>query len=265
MRRVLSAVAVSISLLCLSAGIVAAAPPGNDDISNATEITALPFSDSIDTSEATTAADDPNCFGQGPTVWYVYTPSADQTLLADTFGSDYDTTLSAYTGSPGDLEQIACNDDAGFSLQSAVVIEAEAGVTYYFMVGAFASGPGGNLVFSADETELIPAQIDVTVNGTGRFLKSGSAVVSGTVTCNEGDFAFIEVDLQQRVGRVIIRGWGGTFLECDGTAQDWSVEVVGENGLFKGGRATANVFAESCGLFDCAFDFEQRTISLRGR
>jgi len=263
MRRVLSAVAVSICLLSVSAGIALAVPPTNDDIINATQVTSLPFTDMVDTTEASTAGDDPDCVGAGPTVWYVYSPATDQNLLADTFGSDYDTTLSAYTGSPGDLEQIACNDDAGDDLQSAILISAESGITYYFMVGAFASGPGGALVFNVDETELQPAQMDVTVKGNGRFSRSGSATVSGTATCNDGDSALIDVTLEQRVGRIIIRGFGGTFLECDGNTQAWSVEVFGENGLFKGGRAVASVFGESCGQFDCAFDFEQRTISLK--
>jgi hypothetical protein len=263
MRRAVSAVAVSVFLLCLSAGAALAAPPTNDDIANATVVSSLPFTDAIDTSEATTAAGDPNCVGRGPTVWYVYTADADHNVLADTFGSDYDTTLSAYTGSPGSLEQIACNDDAGDDVQSRVLISAETGTTYYFMVGAFASGPGGNLVFNLDETDAQPAQIDISVNPNGRFNSStGSATISGTVTCTEGDEAFIDVELEQRVGRFTVRGFGFAFVECEGTAQPWSAEVSG-SGQFKGGKAQASVFGDSCGQIDCAFDFEQRTVSLR--
>ncbi|MDQ3937574.1 MAG: hypothetical protein M3253_02720 [Chloroflexota bacterium] len=264
MRRTVTAVAISVFLLSMSAGAVLAAPPSNDDIASATAISSLPFNDAIDTTDATTAVGDPDCFGRGPTVWYVYTAAADQTLLADTFGSDYDTTLSAYTGSSGTLEQIACNDDAGDDLQSRIVVNAEAGTTYYFMVGAFGSGPGGDLVFNVDETDAQPAQIDVSVNPAGRFdSRTGSATIGGTVTCNEGDFAFIDVELSQRVGRFVVSGFGGAFVECEGTAQPWSAEVFGFSGQFKGGKAEASVFGESCGLIDCAFDFEQRSISLR--
>ena len=34
-------------------------------------------------------------------------------VTADTFGSDYDTTLAVYAGSPGALSELACNDDSG--------------------------------------------------------------------------------------------------------------------------------------------------------
>jgi probable HAF family extracellular repeat protein len=125
-------------------------PPANDDFEAATVITALPFSDSLDTSSATTAPDDPNCRGQGPTVWYTFTAPATQRIDANTFGGavegSYDTVLTVYRGRRGALEEIACNDDAG-SVLSQVIFEATAGETYYFMIGSFGSGAGGPLVF----------------------------------------------------------------------------------------------------------------------
>lgn len=263
MRRPVSALATSVCLLLLSAGVALAAPPGNDAIANATVIGSVPYTDAIDTSEATTAPDDPVCAGQGPTIWYVYTAPADQRLLADTFGSSYDTTLSVYSGSLGDLEQIDCNDDAQ-GLESALVLEATAGTTYYFMVGACCDTPGGDLVFSLDETDLTAPEIDITLDARATFdARTGTATATGTATCTGAEDAFVEVGLEQRVGRFIIRGYGGTVVECDGSTQDWSVEVVGESGLFKGGRALATAFGEACGIVGCDFDFEQKTVSLR--
>ncbi len=81
-------------LIATAASTAVAAPPANDDFDNATLVPGLPFSDAIDTTDATTAADDPDCAGQGPTVWYAFTPSEDTEVAANTFGSDYDTTLS---------------------------------------------------------------------------------------------------------------------------------------------------------------------------
>ena len=127
------------------------APPTNDDFDDATQIRKRPFTDTIVTEGATTAADDPipSCAngGRGPTVWYTFTASGNQRIEANTFGSDYDTDLVVYTGTRGDLTEIACNDDAD-GVHSMVVFDAVAGETYYFMVGAFASGPGGSLVFN---------------------------------------------------------------------------------------------------------------------
>ena len=61
-------------------------------------------------------------------------------IEANTFGSNYDTTLSVYTGSRGSLMQLACNDDSG-SLQSRIRFDAVAGTTYYFMVSSFSFFP----------------------------------------------------------------------------------------------------------------------------
>jgi hypothetical protein len=122
-----------------------AAAPSNDDFDDATVISELPFSDSIDTTGATTADDDPGCFGQGSTVWYAFTPEEDIPVRADTGGSDYLATVSVYTGSRGKLTQIACDN------QGRMQFEAVAGETYFFMVGGqFGGGPGGQLDFSVD-------------------------------------------------------------------------------------------------------------------
>jgi hypothetical protein len=136
-------------------GAALAAPPSNDAIVNATPVTRVPFVDAISTVDATTAVDDPFCAGSGHTVWYTLTPKRDLTITANTFGSDYDTTLSAYVGSPGDLTQIACNDDAN-GLQSEVTLSVTRRQTVYFMVGSFFDSPGGALTFSI--TDGAPAK-----------------------------------------------------------------------------------------------------------
>ena len=244
-----------------------AAPPSNDDIASATPvIEPLPFSDSINTVEATTAPDDPDCFGQGPTVWYAYTPSIDIRIVANTFGSDYDTTLSVYTGSPGSLTQIACNDDISGTLQSAVVIDVFAGQTYFFMVGAFASGAGGNLVFTVDLSPP-PPTLDLTVDSVGQVdAHTGVATISGTYTCTDGDFVEIFVEASQKIGRFTISGSGGFFDlgTCDGTPHSWSAEVFPQNGKFAGGKLQTIISALSCGLGDCASAFIEQVVQLRG-
>jgi hypothetical protein len=144
MKRFVIAVAL-MTLALFGLPNTAIAQPTNDDFDNATVVTEpLPFADSISTVDATTAADDPECAGNGHTVWYTYTPSAAGSVNANTFGSDYDTTLSVYTGTRGALTQIACNDDFG-GVQSSVTWEVVAGTTYYLMAGSFFDSPGGNL------------------------------------------------------------------------------------------------------------------------
>ena len=52
----------------------------------------------------------------------------------NTFGSDYDTTLSAYTGARGGLTQIACNDNADGLLPHSRVTFATDGESDYFII-----------------------------------------------------------------------------------------------------------------------------------
>ena len=54
----------------------ASAAPSNDDITAAVTVPGLPFTHTVDTSDATVAVDDPatECFGPLATVWYTFTP-----------------------------------------------------------------------------------------------------------------------------------------------------------------------------------------------
>ena len=230
------------ALLTLLTVFGALAQPANDDINNAV-VTSVPDAPpSIDTTEATTAPDDPECVGQGPTVWYRLTPAVSQRVEFNTFGSSYDTTLSAYTGSPGALTQIVCNDDTPTSLQSRVRFDAVAGETYFIMVGAFASGPGGSLVLSVAVAPPAP-EFHVTIDKHGAFSRTGVATVTGTVTCSIPAFVNVFGELVQSKGPRKVVGGFFTQVSCDGTAV-WRSEASGLDGLFGGGKAATSVVAE---------------------
>src|SRR5258708_3465708 len=123
--------------------------PG-DDFSNAAIITSLPYTNILDTSEATRASDDPSaCYFQGHTVWYAFTPPNSLRIAAAPFGTHSPTILSVFTGPRGALTQLVCNDNSG-GLLSQVIFDAVAGRTYYFMVGASGGSAGGSLMFSVN-------------------------------------------------------------------------------------------------------------------
>ncbi|MFN2195930.1 MAG: PKD domain-containing protein [Anaerolineales bacterium] len=137
-----------------------AAPPQNDDFDFATLIDSLPYFDSIDTTDATLAIDDPssNCAWSaiGATVWYSYTASEPLALAINTSGSSYQTLIAVYTGVRGALNAQNCTN--GTYLQQ----EVTAGETYYIMIAAAPTYPypnpgdpilGGYLNFSV---EVIP-------------------------------------------------------------------------------------------------------------
>jgi hypothetical protein len=263
-RRPFAALA-ALALVAVTAAPVAAAPPSNDSIATPIVIPGIPYTTSQDTSEATTGPTDPDCAGTGPTVWYSFTATGSARLAATTFGSDYDTTLAV--GTPdggGGIDLIDCNDDAGGTLQSAVAVETDPGETYLFMVGSFASGPGGNLVFNLDVAPPAPT-VELTVARTGSFGSDGSATLRGTVACT-GDVSFVELfgSARQRVGRFSIQGFGNTFLEgCSETPTAWELNIQGENGLFAGGPAQVVVEAFACGILDCGSDLVEGTVRLR--
>jgi hypothetical protein len=277
-RQAVAAIVATILVGVTFAGSVAAAAPGNDNIGSPTIVDALPYADGpYDTTEATTGATDPGfCFDPGggadrSTVWYSFTPAASDSYLADTFGSDYDTTL--YVGTPdgsGGIDVIDCVDDTN-GLQSAVRWDAQAGTTYLLMVGTCCgggvvggAGGGGSLAFHVDVAPP-PPTVDLTIDGSGSFTPYGTATISGTIACS-GDVQFVEIDidLSQRVGRFMIRGFGAQFDEsCPASPTPWSIDVTGDNGKFLGGAAQVNAFAFACGAFECANDFASATVRLR--
>ncbi len=124
----------------------------NNDFGNARIVPDVPYQDQADTRSATTAPDDPFCNAQGATVWYAFTPGQNMPLEANTFGSNYPTSLSVWVGARGALGNVACGLDR-------VSFSATAGQTYYFMVGS--QGPGGDLVFQ------IQRPVDTDGDGVG--------------------------------------------------------------------------------------------------
>jgi hypothetical protein len=71
---------------------------------------------------------------------------------------------------------------------------------------------------------------------------------------------------RQAVGRFVVVGFFDFFDvgTCDGTSRSWSATVFPDNGKFAGGKAMTVTFAFSYGLFECAEDFVEQTVRLRG-
>jgi len=146
----------------------------NDFCSGAIPISSSTYTNTQSTVPATSLGDPvPSCIpGFGNGVWYKYSQQASGSISVDSFGSDFDTGLAAYTGSCGSLIEMACNDDAG-GQTSQITFPVTGGVTYYILVGGY-SAQVGNLVFHL--TSLMPPVIvsqptnqTVAVSGTASF------------------------------------------------------------------------------------------------
>ena len=265
--KILAAVVLTVSAVGVSAPAALAAPPSNDIFANATLVT-IGFSEVLDTTEATTDADDAqlNASCGAPatdaSVWYVL-QGTDQGVIVDVSQSDYPAGVLVGVGSQGNLTTIAC-------APGAVGFFAAAGETYYILAidDQFdGGGNGGNLSISFNEIPP-PPTVDITVDRFGTFnSKTGTATISGTYTCTNGDFIDVFVDARQNVGRFAILGSGGFFEfgTCDGESHPWSAEIFPQSGMFKGGKTLTLTFAVSCGQFECGFGFVEQTVQLRGK
>jgi len=249
-------------------------PPPNDDFNNATRITSFPFSSSFDATNATTAPDDPWCYGANQTVWFAYTPSSNIRLEANTFGSSYDTTLSVYTGARSSLNQLVCNDDANSTVQSRVRFDATAATTYYFMVGSLFLQNPASLVFNLLRAPP-PFSFTFTSSQFGSVTSStGAVTVSGTVTCSSPAYVNLNGELKQMHAGVPINGYFYASVACNGVTP-WTSTVYSQSQVFHG-RTVALYTGGKASLMGSAYAFDpdsgqylQRnistTITLRGK
>jgi hypothetical protein len=221
--------------LALPGSARAQAPP-NDTFEQATVIPSLPFSQVLDTTQATIDPTDSEALAAcgGPaipaaaTVWYEYTPPVDQSVLILTtpVPPSYGAGVAVLTGSPGSLSAVTCFASPGS-------FSATAGVTYHFVVADISGGSGGELHLTVDTPG-----VELKVDRFGHFdPKTGVATVTGTFTCPSGLSGQISGQLSQRT--MIAFTPTTTDVTCDGAAQRWSIALTGAR--FRGGPADATV------------------------
>jgi hypothetical protein len=176
-----------------------AATPSNDNFADRTAITALPFTDAQDTTDATEEADEPRprCADIAKSVWYEFTPSTDGVFQVDTFGSDFDTAVAIWTGDAlSNLTQEACDDDTGPGVESMVTLSASAGTAYFIQAGGYDDFEAGALTLSLGAPT------------------SGS--ISGKVTTSNGGAPLPETCVQIRTAG---DGWGGPWVETSSSGR----------------------------------------------
>jgi hypothetical protein len=262
---ILTSVVMVVSLA--AAAPVLAAPPANDLYPG--QAISVGFSATVDTSEATTDATDTeinaNCGAPftDASVWYQLTATTDAFIGVDVSASNYSAGVIVASGSPGNFTLENCGP-------GATAFAAVTGVTYSILAFDFqddGGGNGGTLQIQVAELPP-PPEVHVTLNKSGQFnAATGSATISGTVTCTGGpaDFTFIDISVRQVVGRIFIDGFGSIEgFTCDGTTQAWSAEIFPFNGTFRGGKALTVSFAVACGPFLCGLDFQERVVQLKG-
>jgi Big-like domain-containing protein len=159
-RRLAVSTGLTLALLCAAAvASASAAPPANDAKDSATLIAGLPYTDTIDTTEATTGPeDDAAATACGfdtsfpKSVWYQYTPTVDQSVVLDLTDSDYSVGAGVGTG-----------DDCLAAFADFGSFVAQANHTYWIALVDMGDGAGGSLHLSVTENHA-PVCEDVAVS-----------------------------------------------------------------------------------------------------
>ena len=160
------------------------AQPGNDAFAAATEISGsgrLSGSNSLTGGEA----GEPDHAGVSQplaSVWYRYVAPSSGTLVVNTAGSNFDTTLAAYTGSAVDQLQLRVSNDDANGVQSRMSLGVGAGEVYYLAVDGYHSAEGNitlDYSFTPDQISVPNDQFDAATAFTGDSMLASNVGASG--------------------------------------------------------------------------------------
>lgn len=253
-------------------GSAQAAPPPNDLFSGAASVTDG-FSQVLNTTQATTDANDNQLNGQvchfpytDASVWYAVTVATDTILTVDVSGSNYSAGVMVGVGTEGNLQEWVCGIEM-------VNLPALAGTTYYVLVFDYQSdggGNGGTLDISIAEAQ--PPTLELTVDPTGTFdAQTGVATLTGTYTCEHATSLSLFATATQQVGQgrgAAVQGSGGfdnEFVVCDGLPHPWSTTTTPSSGRFAGGELLTETSASVCANFvGCVSSFVDQAVHLHG-
>ena len=116
--------------------------PANDSFANAQTVIGVTGTTTGTNTGASKESGEPNHGGNtgGRSIWYGWTAPSTGTATFQTCGSDYDTTLAAYTGAVvNSLTSLASNDDH-CGLQSRIEFPVTSGTTYRIAVDGYSDG-----------------------------------------------------------------------------------------------------------------------------
>ena len=245
-RKLFARLALALGILATFATPALAAAPSNDTFANAKSV-ALGFSETLDTTQATTDSADAQANADcgapvtDASVWYALDGTGGG-VKVDVSASSYSAGVIVATGAPGSLTLIACGP-------GATAFNAQAGTRYYVL--AFddqddGRGNGGTLSIQFQPT-LVPA-VDFSISQYGSFdTRTGAATIRGSYTCSAGASFVIFVDAVQKVGRGAVTGFEVFEGTCDDTIRPWSVVIAPEIGKFAGGQVKVNAFGIAFG------------------
>ncbi|NEN89555.1 MAG: S8 family serine peptidase [Okeania sp. SIO3H1] len=174
------------------------------------------FGSNIDTTQQ---SGEPNHagLGGGNSVWWSWTAPTSGEVTVNTFGSDFDTVLAAYTGaSVSNLTEVASNDDSGGGTQSEIVFDAVGGNTYHFAVDGYLGATGN-----------IDLDLSLETIGVENDNLSNSIPLSGSSASTTGS----NIDATVEFGEPFHAGNdGGSSVWWNWTAPSTGLVTIGTDG-----------------------------------
>jgi hypothetical protein len=263
---------VAVASLALTATAVSVATPAqavapeNDTWQSATPVSGVPFTDTVDTTEATP---DP---GMGSYrfhgIWYRLRLPRDGKVYLTLRGSEFSPqVLRVYhaakaTDAPKDWSIVASDRTYSASDYARFATNVEGGTRYYVFVGTDSDGTGG----PATLTIRRPAAVTYTLAATGKFAKvDGSAILNGTVKTTRPARVTLRTGLRQAVAGQVVQGYGYRQVDAAPTAQPWTMRVQARRS-FKPGAA--RIVNDSIRVYDDGvpvgtFRFVRRIVTLK--
>jgi hypothetical protein len=96
-------------------------------------------------------------------------------------------------------------------------------------------------------------QVDMTIESATVNPRTGEVIFSGTVTCSEPATAFVNISVNQPVGRLTsIQGFANTSLPCDEDGETYTTSAFASSGSFKPGNAVLQGILTACDPFGCS-------------
>ena len=168
--------------------------PANDNFANPTVVASLPFSDSVDITNATKEPGEPGNCGTGPdgkSLWYSFTPATNMVIRADTAGSSFaNTNLTIFQAAGPGFQGLTFVGSACFG--QSLTLNTQAGTTYYIQADTSANSTGnlnvnlqaipapGNDNF-ADAAVITSLPFSTSVDNIGATIEAGEPQDCGFV------------------------------------------------------------------------------------
>ena len=115
-------------------------------------------------------------------IWWKWTPNFTGSFVLGTQRSEIDTVLAVYSGTKGNLVEVASNDDvSALDWTSQVTMDVESGTTYHIVVDSYSSHSTGKIELDGYRPEELfilkqPQGVSVRVGGEATFRVSAAGI-----------------------------------------------------------------------------------------